>query len=360
MSSLFFPGVSTLTHVTDPGQSIDPAWFAKRGCEFKDGYSCDLCGDDADLQQMKDEIVCLTCGSHYGYMLDSSPEYRYYGSEGGPDPTRVGHPENPMLPESSKGTRMLSCPGESAAARRLRKHHQWNIMPYRERTLCGVFEKIQILALHGGISTAIVEESKQMCAQVSHLRRCRGLEKDALLAACMFESLKRHGTPRRPAELAALFHIDVKLVTRGYKQLAGLLDEHLYNSNEKNKTTCVEMEEETPTHSTEFRHYLEPALSKLQTPRSLYGPIVAYATEMGEKIDVLGICPETTPSSLAGSSLLLACDHFGLPYKAVDVAKVCSISTATLQKCMKRIEPWLLHGALTKAQGTAQGTAKGK
>jgi transcription initiation factor TFIIIB Brf1 subunit/transcription initiation factor TFIIB len=57
-------------------------------------------------------------------------------------------------------------------------------------------------------------------------------------------------------------------------------------------------------------------------------------------IDELGICPETTPSSLAASALALACEKFGLEKSNADVAKVCSISTATLQKCLKRIESW--------------------
>jgi len=341
MSSLFFPGVSTLTHVADPGCTIDPTWFLKK-TPVEDGIHCSLCGIEENLSTEKDEVICLTCGSHYGYNINSSAEYRWHGGEDrGPDPTRVGHPVNPLLPESSGGTRILSSPGDSAAVRRLRKYHQWNIVPYKERTLQTMFEKIQILALQAGISTAIVEESKHLCAQISHLCICRGVRKDAMLAALIFESLKRHGSPWRPIDLANLFQIDVKLVTRGFKQLSGLLDEHSYISDTKDKTTIIEEEEDTPTHSTEFQHYLEPAMAKLQTPRYLHGKIVAFATEMGKKIDVLGICSETTPSSLAGSALLLACEQFGLAYKAPEVAKVCSISRATLQKCMKRIEKWL-------------------
>jgi transcription initiation factor TFIIIB Brf1 subunit/transcription initiation factor TFIIB len=341
MSSLFYPGVSTLTHVADPGFSIDPALF-KGAFAFKDGFDCDLCGDEGNVCIEKEERVCLTCGSHYGFQINSTAEYRYHGGDDrGPDPTRVGHPTNPLLPESSGGTRILSSPGDNQAARRLRKYHQWNIVPYKERTLQTMFEKIQILALQAGISTTIVKESEHLCAQVSHLRICRGLRKDALLAACMFESLKRDGSPWRPADVANLFQIDVKLVTRGYKQLSGLLDEHLYISEAKDKSTRIEVEEDTPTHSTEFQHYLEPALSKLQTPRYLHGKLIAFATDIGRKIDLLGICSETTPSSLAGSALLLACEHFELAYKAPEVATVCSISRATLQKCMKRIEKWL-------------------
>jgi len=57
-------------------------------------------------------------------------------------------------------------------------------------------------------------------------------------------------------------------------------------------------------------------------------------------IDELGVCPETTPSSLAASALALACERMSLDKTNNEVAKVCSISVATLHKCLKRIETW--------------------
>jgi transcription initiation factor TFIIIB Brf1 subunit/transcription initiation factor TFIIB len=94
------------------------------------------------------------------------------------------------------------------------------------------------------------------------------------------------------------------------------------------------------TPSTHFRHYLEPAIYRLETPRLLHNQIVSLATHLGVLIDELGICPETTPSSLAASALALTCETMGLEKTNAEVAKVCTISVATLQKCLKRIEPW--------------------
>lgn len=341
MSSLFFPGVSTLTHVYRPKDEIDPALFKDDGL-FSDGYDCKYCNEDARILIEKEEVICLNCGTHYGHIIDSAPEYRWFGSDDrSPDPTRVGHPVNAMFPESSRGTRVLIRPGDNKEMRRIRQYIQWNVMPYRERTLWGVFELLHIRAAQFGISNAVVEETKQLYAQVSPRCISRGKERDALLAACLFDAYKRHGTPRLPSEVAEIFQLDVKLITRGFKKFAGLLDEHMYVTEAKNTVTHVAVEEEeTETHSTGFQHYLEPALSRLLTPRAKHGLIVAFAVDIGKKIDLLGICPETTPSSLAGSALLLACDQFELEKTVAEVAKVCSISTATLQKCLKRIQPW--------------------
>jgi hypothetical protein len=202
-----------------------------------------------------------------------------------------------------------------------------------------VFEGLQVRASNAGISAAIVEETKQLYAQVSPLCICRGLQKDALLAACLFESLKRHNTPRRPAEIATIFQIDAKLITRGVKQFSGLLEEHLH-AEAKALPTTIMPEKKTETPSTSFKHYLEPAVYKLETPRSLHGGIIEFASKMGDHIDELGICPETTPSSLAACALALTCEKFNIEKSNAEIARVCSISAATLQKCLKRIESW--------------------
>lgn len=365
--SLFFPGLKSNTSDTIVGlcgssegsATDDSIWdtLKSTSCGLRDGHYCSECKTDENIIVNEDEVTCTACGTHLGYLIDSSAEYRWFGSDDrGPDPSRVGNPLNPLLPESSLGTRILSRPGDNKAMRRIRQYHLWNIMPYRERTLWSVFEGLQVRAAGAGISMAIVEETKQLYAQVSPLCICRGQQKDALLAACLFESLKRHNTPRRPVEIAVIFQIDVKLITRGVKQFSGLLEEHLHAQAKSAAPKVVSAaataataaataagvvsDKKMETSSTCFKHYLEPAVYKLETPRSLHGAILGFACKIGDTIDELGICPETTPSSLAASALALTCEKFKLEKSNAEVAKVCAISAATLQKCLKRIDSW--------------------
>lgn len=330
-----FPGIQSSLPKYEEG----PDWgelFPKNPVDSSEGFICSNCNSNRDIAIYDEEVICKSCGTQLCFLIDSSAEYRWFGSEDRhPDPTRVGNPINPLLPESSLGTRILMRPGDNKAMRRIRQYHLWNIMPYRERTLWTVFEMLQVRASNAGISMAIVEETKQLYAQVSPLCICRGQQKDALLAACLYESLKRHDTPRRPVEIAEMFQIDSKLITRGVKQFSGLLEEHLHSVPKQ-----CHSEKKTETPSTNFRHYLEPAIYKLETPRTLHGNILDYASRMGSTIDELGICPETTPSSLAASALMLTLEVFGIEKTNAEIAKVCSISVATLQKCLKRIDSW--------------------
>jgi transcription initiation factor TFIIIB Brf1 subunit/transcription initiation factor TFIIB len=340
--SVLFPGL----HKWETNEPNKDPWALYETQEFtiqpsketkEDQSACPECFTNSSIQIDNEEVVCTSCGTHVCYLIDSSAEYRWFGNEDRhPDPCRVGNPINPLLPESSLGTRILTRPGDNKVMRRIRQYHLWNIMPYRERTLWTVFEMLQVRASNAGISVAIVEETKQLYSQVSRLCICRGQQKDALLAACLYESLKRHDTPRRPQEIAKMFQIDVKFITRGVKQFSGLLEEYLHSA----KPTHVNMQAKTETPSTNFTHYLEPAVYKLETPRSIHGKILAYAQRIGNTIDELGICPETMPASLAASALTLACETFQLGKSSHEIAKVCDISTATLQKCLKRIQSW--------------------
>ena len=72
----------------------------------------------------------------------------------------------------------------------------------------------------------------------------------------------------------------------------------------------------------------------------MLGVMEDTAIQFGNLLDELGVCPETTPPSLAACSIVLATQHLGFPKGKQEIAGVCGISVATLQKCMKRIEPW--------------------
>lgn len=343
MQSVLFPGVSTATVVAKAEKDDWNQLFEVKETGNQEAYICSTCTSSQSVEVLEDEIICTACGEHLGFNIDMSAEYRWYGPEDhGTDPCRIGNPVNPLLPESSLGTRILTRPGEYGAMRRIRQYHLWTIMPYRERTLWGVFELLNVRASNAGISSAIIEETKQLYAQVSPRCICRGLQKDALLAACLYESLKRHDTPRRPQDMAEIFQIDVKLITRGIKQFSGLLEGHTHDSIPTHVSTNHKDDSisHTPTPSTSFRHYLEPAIYKLETPRVFHGKIVEEATRIGCLIDELGICPETTPCSLSACSLVLALEQLEIEKENQAVAKACSISAATLQKCLKRIENW--------------------
>ena len=111
MGSLF-PGL----HIAkDPSVDTWNTWWTEEKPELPtSAYICPDCVTDAHVEVEEEEAICGKCGHSFGYEVTSSAEYRWFGADDrSPDPTRVGNPMNPLLPESSLGTRIVARPGES-------------------------------------------------------------------------------------------------------------------------------------------------------------------------------------------------------------------------------------------------------
>lgn len=68
-------------------------------------WTCNDCGSSGDPIKEEDRVVCYKCGTLIEYLIDSSAEWRWFGSDDrNPDPCRVGSTFNPLLPQSSLGT----------------------------------------------------------------------------------------------------------------------------------------------------------------------------------------------------------------------------------------------------------------
>jgi transcription initiation factor TFIIIB Brf1 subunit/transcription initiation factor TFIIB len=323
-------------------------------------WNCDNCETAANIKMQNETIVCTRCGEIFEHLLDQGPEYRWFsGDDRNSDPTRVGAPQNPLLPESSLGTTILLRKNHGNAMRKIKRYHTWNLMPYRERNLWGIFEGLHVRAINAGIGVGVLEEAKRLYAQLSALCVCRGTQKEALLAACLYEALKRSGTPRRPKDIGAIFQINIRYITKGLKQFANLLnlDERSVTITPLPKSTITHtsIESAIPAVSvdsrrakwdtisrstTTYEHYIVPFISKLEAPRNLTGTLNSLTRQICSRADEMGICPENTPPSLTAAALALACFTLSIQKTIQEIASVCDISVVTLHKCLKRLDSW--------------------
>jgi transcription initiation factor TFIIIB Brf1 subunit/transcription initiation factor TFIIB len=264
----------------------------------------------------------------------------------------------------------------------------WNRGPYREFTLWSIFDTLQVRASNAGIGGAVLEEAKELFAQLTAQAICRGQpQRDAMLAACIWEALKRHGTTRMPRDIAKIFAIDVKQVTKGIKQFQHLFairisgectdtyttqttqtkqikqikqtkqtevleDKDNEKDNEKDKEKEVETSEittaramkrraiwqNTVTRITTFDDFIKPYLTNLSIPRTKYTELYDLVRSVCAKTDELGIVPENTPPSLTASVIALCCKELDIRIEISEITHVCGISSVTIQKCMKRME----------------------
>jgi transcription initiation factor TFIIIB Brf1 subunit/transcription initiation factor TFIIB len=186
-----------------------------------------------------------------------------------------------------------------------------------------------------------------------------------------------------PKDIATIFQIPLKQVTKGIKQFqhlfairtSGMMTDSYANpstsssSSKKVVAKAAETQEkpakpETPekpenpaeesvetitnrafqrraiwqktaSRTTSYEDFIKPFLTNLSAPRSLE-PMVRHVCE---RIEEHNIVPENTPPSLTASVIAFCSQELGIRMDIHEIARVCGISAVTIHKCLNRMIP---------------------
>lgn len=279
-----------------------------------DGRRCSYC-KSTDIILEESIYTCRGCGSITDRFIDMTAEWRYYGCEDSKssDPTRCGLPVNHLLPESSLGSIISNSVKESYDMKLIRKYHMWNSMSYKERSLYNIFDNITVNATNNGISTSIIEEAKMFYKQVSENKISRGENRSGLIATSIYMSCKSNKVPRSTKEIAKIFNLKTKTMTKGCKKFQDLMQ--------------MNMDCTTPND------FIQRFCCKL----GLDNEIRDLCKSVVEKADELCIVSENTPPSISAGTIYLCNVVCGLGISKKDMADACELSQVTLSKCFKKL-----------------------
>lgn len=313
------------THGFEPDSLSTPVQTALR---------CSVCDADEEYFVTEDLLTCTRCGTIHGRSLDTNAEYRFFNNDdrGCGDPSRIGAPLDHRLPQSSLSTVILPSRGNGKAMAGIRRYHQWNMLPYKERTLLGAFDRLSIASTNFGISNSIVEEAKELYIKLNGLCDRRGLSRDSLLASCIYTALKKAGSPRKPQEVGEMFSLTHASFTKAFKFFQEVYALAVQRG--------IIRADDAPSlmGSTRAADYVKVALSKLPICRADYAKLSGEALTLAEHIESDGLSPENTPPSLAAGVVAYVCERWRpgeIPL--VRIASACGVSIATLQKCLRRL-----------------------
>lgn len=338
MDNQFFTFLNSSLKEKTEEDSILDAWIESEkdeGYATKDLFkTCTNCGAGEEKLLQEDNITCLNCGEILARPIDSSAEYRYFGLEdrGGGDPSRIGAPSDPRLPESSLGTVILP-QGNAKNMGKIRRYHQWNMLPYKERALLGAFDRLTLAANNHGLGGAIVEDAKDLYVKLNGFCDRRGLSRDSLLASCVYTALKRAGSPRKPQDVSEMFSLSHATFTKAFKFFQEVLAQAMQ------KGLLTDNWAPSNLNTTRAADYVSVPLSKLPISRADYQKLVVEAQDLANKAEAEGMSPENTPPSLAAGIVAYVCERWrkgeiSLPR----IATACDVSLATLQKCLRRLQ----------------------
>ena len=184
---------------------------------------CINCNINTDFKIEDGYKWCSECGENNGIFIDTTPEWRFYGSEDSKssDPTRCGMPVNNLLSNMSCGT-MISAKGNSPEVKRLRTIHKYITSNYNDRAILSIFENLNIIASNNNINSMIVDQAKKIYKDIRDIKISRGINRDALVATCLMASLNINNVSRSQKEIAEIFNINQSHITQGRKKLLEL------------------------------------------------------------------------------------------------------------------------------------------
>jgi len=281
---------------------------------LKDNQKKDICFNckkDGFLIMDGEMIVCTYCGTENNSIIDYQAEWRYYGSDDNKrssDPNRCGIPTNSIISESTLSIVILGKGFEV-----YRRLNSWNGLSYKERSLIGILNKIASKANIDNVPQSIIDATMNMYKIISENYIKRGASRESLIAACFFNALRDQGMVRSTEEVAKLFDIKSKKLSKGCNEFTELMFT-------KNKEYIKNMK------PIESKDLIERFCNLLDIEREF----TKIAVQSAVLIDKLGICQENNPKSIAVGCIYLISQQYGLKLTKKDISEKCKTSEVTV------------------------------
>lgn len=315
-------------------------WDAWGEETLKNAADCNKC-KDIDWQDHEEMVVCKGCGAVVERPLHMGAEYRFFSGDdkGGDDPCRVGAPMDPRFADSSLGTIILGVGrGGHCTARgtmmRIRRFHTWSMFPYKKRSLLQVFEQMTLAATNYGIEHRVIDTAKDLYMQLVEHCDKRGLSRASVVASCIYSALKMVGAPRKPKDVADMFHLQNAQFTKAFKDFQCVLA-MAKQKGVLSQNTIIPSQLKT-THAAD---YIAFPMSKLLVSRNDVETLRSLAVRIAEASEEEELSKENMPPSLASAVIAYVLHRCGYDeISTADIATACDVSEGTLIKCLRRLE----------------------
>ena len=243
---------------------------------------------------------------------------------------------NEFLPKSSLGSVIKNSSIGSKNwynMNKMRRYHQWNAMPYKERSLYNDFQKLQSKAKVAGIPTSIIQEAKKYYKFITETKISRGANRSALIASSVYEACKKNNVPRSAKEIAEIYGIKRSDMTKGCKSFLEIM------SMGKNKTNYYKMK---ATSALDF-------IGRYCSNMEMSNELTKLCFEITKRAIDSNIADDNTPPSIAAGCIYLVISVTLQSISKNEVSNACNVSEVTISKCYKKLYKYR-HYLFTKSQ----------
>lgn len=311
----------------------------KKDIKKQDGRICLICKsvDSYAHDVSNGHQVCQECGLVGKDIVDLQAECRNYRNADSVsiNRNRCGQATDVHLPQSSLGT-SISNHIQSKLRRKVAniiRVQNWNAMPYNEKSLWKIFEKINIFCKKNGLSKSVEDESINMYYRISQVTYQKGKNKgkpvitrgdirEAVILACIYQACKKVGEPRSPEEIVNMSDtIKINQFSKGLKKFHKML--FTTEKRKINRSSPIDF----------VNRYCED-LSIGEFFKYIAEHIIHQACE-------LKIIEESNYKSVAASCITLVNDFYNMKLSKKQIAEKCNITEVTINRTYNKMMPHL-------------------
>ena len=290
---------------------------------------CKSCkSDKLVIDTIKGYIVCSECAVITQEFLDKNLDFEHDDENNGTSSTQYGCPTSYFYPKSALGTKIQSkgCYNKVIALQRQGQ------MPYREKSLLEVLERIQSKCKKYGVTQSIIDSAKILYKKVNDSKHKNGKRKGknmimrcinrrSMIASCVFYACKMQKDPRSPKEIADIYDLEIKHVHRGCRKILDYID---LNS------TFYQIRN---SHAADF-------IERLAKKMDIDKKYIDIAKDVCNNVHKLGFASTHEPPSVAAGCILLVANTYNVNISKKQISVIFDISDVTISKTYRKIHPY--------------------
>jgi len=336
--------------------SLDDVWneydsilTAKRDEEAKKQIKRCYC-DNFDTNMIQEDIseavtVCIQCGYIFSFQfIDDRSDWNDFDDVAN-NKSRCGYSSSPLFPNCGLSTKIGNGSyqfknknsGLSTSTTRLQQIHNWNTMPYEEKVLWQLMERLKVITAQEGISNSVIKETVYIFREITAKDTVngkkeihRGKVREGLIAASLYHAIKHHQIECTPAEVSKLMGISSTDMSRCCKLFSDIMN--------NKKIEQLRANENEIEFYKKLSHPSELALrfmAKLGFPWKISSLCEKIVYEIVDRMTFLA---GTSPQSIAAGSMYFVVSELKLKDITKDIiASTAGVSPVTVSKVYREI-----------------------
>jgi len=174
----------------------------------------------------------------------------------------------------------------------------------------------------GQLPKIISETAKSLYSIISDTKISRGKNRKGVIAACVFNACKECKVPRSVKEIAKIFDLDPKVLTKGCKNYTEIIRLNKINVGRNQASETIRLDD----FIDRFCHNL--SINGENTK------IIKHISSLCEKHSLIY---DNTPPAMATGCIYLLSQLKNLEVSKKSISENCNISEVTINKCYKKL-----------------------